>query len=119
RSCFFPAGDGIRDFHVTGVQTCAFRSEAGARGTTYFRGGVGGANERLSWRLAASRYATDGFSAYATGTEDDGYDNTGLSGRLNLKITDAVSLDLRSVWSSGRADFDAWKIGRASCRDRG
>lgn len=83
-------------------------AEAGARGTTYFRGGVGGANERLSWRLAASRYSTDGFSAYATGTEDDGYDNTGLSGRLNLKITDAVSLDLRSVWSSGRADFDAW-----------
>lgn len=83
-------------------------AEAGARGTTYFRGGVGGGNERLSWRLAASRYSTDSFSAYATGTEDDGYDNTGLSGRLNLKITDAVSLDLRSVWSSGRADFDAW-----------
>lgn len=83
-------------------------AEAGARGTTYVRGGIGGANERLSWRLAASRYATDGFSAYATGTEDDGYANTGLSGRLNLKLTDAVSLDLRSVWSSGRADFDAW-----------
>nr|WP_303682732.1 TonB-dependent receptor [Brevundimonas naejangsanensis] len=97
---------------VTTEPTDAFQggldAEAGARGTTYFRGGVGGANERLSWRLAASRYATDGFSAYATGTEDDGYDNTGLSGRLNLKITDAVSLDLRSVWSSGRADFDAW-----------
>ena len=83
-------------------------AEAGARGTTYFRGGIGGANDRLSWRLAASRYSTDGFSAYATGTEDDGYTNTGLSGRLNLKITDAVSLDLRSVWSNGRADFDAW-----------
>ncbi|WP_278069098.1 TonB-dependent receptor plug domain-containing protein [Brevundimonas sanguinis] len=97
---------------VTTEPTEAFQggldAEAGARGTTYFRGGVSGANERLSWRLAASRYATDGFSAYATGTEDDGYDNTGLSGRLNLKITDAVSLDLRSVWSSGRADFDAW-----------
>lgn len=83
-------------------------AEAGARGTTYFRGGVGGANERLSWRLAASRYDTDGFSAFAKGTEDDGYTNTGLSGRLNLKVTDAVSLDLRSVWSSGRNDFDAF-----------
>ena len=83
-------------------------AEAGARGTTYFRGGVGGANERLSWRLAASRYDTDGFSAFAEGTEDDGYTNTGLSGRLNVKVTDAVSLDLRSVWSSGRNDFDAF-----------
>jgi len=27
---------------------------------------------------------------------------------LNLKITDAVSVDLRSVWSSGRVDLDAW-----------
>ncbi|WP_436358003.1 TonB-dependent receptor plug domain-containing protein [Brevundimonas sp. CEF1] len=83
-------------------------AEAGARGTTYFRGGIGGANDRLSWRLAASRYDTDGFSAFAKGTEDDGYTNTGLSGRLNLKITDAVSLDLRSVWSSGQNDFDAF-----------
>ena len=83
-------------------------AEAGARGTTYFRGGVGGANDRLSWRLAASRYDTDGFSAFAKGTEDDGYTNTGLSGRLNLKITDAVSLDLRSVWSNGQNDFDAF-----------
>ncbi len=83
-------------------------AEVGARGTTYFRGGVGGANERLSWRLAASRYDTEGFSAFAKGTEDDGYANTGLSGRLNVKVTDAVSLDLRSVWSSGRNDFDAF-----------
>ncbi|OMG59415.1 TonB-dependent siderophore receptor [Brevundimonas sp. ZS04] len=83
-------------------------AEVGARGTTYFRGGVGGANERLSWHLAASRYDTDGFSAFAKGTEDDGYANTGLSGRLNVKVTDAVSLDLRSVWSSGRNDFDAF-----------
>ena len=83
-------------------------AEAGARGTTYFRAGIGGAGERLSWRLAASRYDTDGFSAFAKGTEDDGYTNTGVSGRLNLKITEAVSLDLRSVWSSGRNDFDAF-----------
>lgn len=85
-------------------------AEAGARGTTYFRGGIGGANDRLSWRLAASRYNTDGFSAYAPGTEDDGYSNTGLSGRLNLKITDAVSLDLRSVWSAGRVDIDGFGV---------
>ncbi len=83
-------------------------AEAGARGTTYIRGGIGGAGERVSWRLAASRYDTDGYSSYAAGEEDDGYSNTGLSGRLNVKVTDAVSLDLRSVWSSGRHEFDAY-----------
>nr|WP_312294077.1 TonB-dependent receptor [Brevundimonas diminuta] len=97
---------------VTAEPTAALQgsldAEAGARGTTYFRGGIGGAGERVSWRLAASRYDTDGYSSFAAGKEDDGYSNTGLSGRLNVKVTDAVSLDLRSVWSSGRHEFDAW-----------
>ncbi len=82
--------------------------EAGAYGTSYFRGGIGGAGERVSWRLAGSRYDTDGYSSFAAGKEDDGYTNTGLSGRLNVKVADAVSVDLRSVWSSGRNDFDTY-----------
>lgn len=97
---------------VTAAPTKPFQAsldaEAGARGTAYVRGGVGIANDRLNLRLAASHYETDGFSAYATGTEADGYSNTGLSGRLNLKVTDTISLDLRSVYSDGKNDFDAW-----------
>lgn len=97
---------------VTAEPTEAFQgnlsAEAGSRGTQYFRGGLGGTTDRLSWRLAANRFETDGFSAYATGTEDDGYENTNLSGRLNLKLTDAASLDLRTVWSDGQNDFDAF-----------
>ena len=85
-----------------------FSAEAGSFGTTYFRGGIGGASDRLSWRLAANRYDTDGFSAYATGTEDDGYENTSLSGRLNYKLSDSASLDLRAVYSDGTNDFDAF-----------
>ncbi|WP_409020102.1 TonB-dependent receptor plug domain-containing protein [Brevundimonas vesicularis] len=85
-----------------------FSAEAGSFGTTYFRGGIGGVNDRLSWRLAANRYDTDGFSAYATGTEDDGYENTSLSGRLNYKLSDAASIDLRAVYSDGTNDFDAF-----------
>jgi vitamin B12 transporter len=83
-------------------------AEAGSRGTSYLRGGVGGASERLNWRLAASHYQTDGFSTFVRGTEKDGYENTGLSGRLNIRLTDNVSLDLRSVYSSGRTDIDGF-----------
>ena len=83
-------------------------AEAGSRGTHYLRGGVGGANERIVWRVAASHYQTDGFSTYALGSEDDGYENIGLSGRLNLKLTENVSLDLRSVYSNGEADIDGF-----------
>ena len=83
-------------------------AEAGARGTHYLRGGVGGVTERLDWRVSASHYQTDGFSTFAGGAEDDGYENTGLSGRLSIKVTDDVSIDLRSVWSNGRADIDGF-----------
>ena len=83
-------------------------AEAGARGTRYIRGGVGGASERLTWRLGAGRYDTDGLSAFAGASEKDGFGSTSLSGRLNLKLTEALSLDLRSVWSDSESDFDAW-----------
>ena len=83
-------------------------AEAGSRGTTYLRGGVGGASERATWRLAASHYDTDGFSAYARGTEDDGYENFGLSGRANVRVVDGVSVDLRAVYSDGTVDIDGF-----------
>ena len=83
-------------------------AEAGSRGTRYVRGGVGGASERLTWRLAAGRYDTDGLSAFAGAPEKDGFGSTSLSGRVNVKLTQALSLDLRSVWSDSESQFDAW-----------
>lgn len=83
-------------------------AEAGSRGTSYLRGAVGGAGEGATWRLAVSRYNTDGFSTYARGTEDDGYENFGLSGRANIRIVENVSLDLRAVYSNGTVDIDGF-----------
>lgn len=83
-------------------------AEGGSRGTTYMRGGVGGASERATWRVAASHYRTDGFSAFARGTEDDGYENFGLSGRANVRIAGGVSADLRAVYSDGKVDIDGF-----------
>lgn len=97
---------------VTAEPTRPFQAsldaEAGSRGTTYLRGSVGGASERATWRLAASRYQTDGFSAFARGTEDDGYENLGLSGRANIGIVEGVSVDLRAVYSDGTVDVDGF-----------
>lgn len=83
-------------------------AEAGSRGTRYVRGGVGGATEALSWRLAAGRYDTDGLSAFADQPEKDGFEATNLSGRVNLKLNRALSLDLRGLWSDSTGEFDAW-----------
>lgn len=99
---------------ITAEPTEAFEAgldaEAGSRGTTYLRGGIGGVTERLIWRLAGGYYETDGFSAYRYGTENDGYENGSLSGRARVRLTDAVSMDLRAVYSDGRAEFDGWGV---------
>jgi len=83
-------------------------AEVGSRGTRYLRAGVGGVTDRATWRLAASHYETDGFSTYAGGTEADGYDNFGLSGRANIRLIEGVSLDLRAVYSDGKAGIDGF-----------
>ena len=97
---------------VTARPTAPFAAtldaEAGSRGTQYLRGGIGGAGERLIWRLAVSHFETDGFSTAAVGTEDDGYENTGLSGRADIKLTEDVSIDLRAVYSDGTTDIDGF-----------
>ncbi len=97
---------------VTAEPTRPFQAnlsaEAGSRGTTYLRGAVGGANERATWRLSASHYNTDGFSTYAAGTENDGYENFGLSGRANIRVVEGVSVDLRAVYSDGEVGIDGF-----------
>ncbi len=97
---------------VTAEPTKAFESnasvEGGARDTAYVRAGAGGVTERVTWRLAGSYYTTDGFSASALGTEKDGYQNSGVSGRVRVALTDTVSAEVRSVYSSGKFDFDGF-----------
>ncbi|WP_397399648.1 TonB-dependent receptor plug domain-containing protein [Phenylobacterium sp.] len=92
-------------------------AEGGSRGTTYLRGGIGGASERATWRLAASHYRTDGFSTFARGTEGDGYENLGLSGRANVRIVHGVSVDLRAVYSDGKVDIDGFPPPRFAFSD--
>jgi len=98
---------------VTAEPTSPFegsaQAEGGSDGTAYVRAAVGGAQERLVWRLAAGRYVTDGeTSAYAKGAEKDGYRNTQVSGRGRVMLSDQVSLDLRGLYSEGRNDFDGF-----------
>lgn len=99
---------------VTADPTVPFASsvdvEAGARKTGYLRAGAGGAGERVTWRLAGGYYTTDGFSSYKPGKEKDGYQNTGLSGRLRVALSDNVSAEVRSVYSKGKNDFDGFNV---------
>jgi vitamin B12 transporter len=97
---------------VTTVPTEPFQASLDAEGgdlsTAYVRGGVGGAGERLVWRLGAGYYTTDGVSAAAVGAEDDGFQHTSLNGRLGVQVTDNLSLDLRAIYSYGRVQVDGY-----------
>ncbi|MDO9430934.1 MAG: TonB-dependent receptor, partial [Phenylobacterium sp.] len=83
-------------------------AEGGSMGTGYLRAAAGGKTDRVTWRLAGGRYETDGVSSYRLGKEKDGYENTGFSGRAVVRATDAVSIDLRGVYSKGKNNFDGF-----------
>ena len=42
------------------------------------------------------------------GKEADGYQNTGLSGRVRVALAENVSAEVRSVYSRGKNDFDGF-----------
>jgi len=88
--------------------TSSVEAEGGARKTGYLRAAAGGASDKITWRVAGGYYTTDGFSAYKVGKEKDGYQNTGLSGRVRVALTENVSAEVRSVYSKGKNDFDAF-----------
>ena len=84
------------------------QAEAGTNNSYYVRGAAGGISDHLVWRLSASRDETDGVSSYAKGAEDDGHRVTAFSGRARVIASEALSLDLRAVYTKSRNDFDGF-----------
>jgi vitamin B12 transporter len=85
--------------------------EGGSRETLGVAARVEAGNERLSWRIGGNYLTTDGISSFDEdlgGKEHDGYRSIGWNARGVLKITDNISLDLRSTGSRNRADFDGF-----------
>src|SRR5690606_40849780 len=93
---FFQAEDGIRDFHVTGVQTCALP-------ISIFKIGLGG--------YGTHEYVTEVF-------EDIFYDFN--NGKLTLDQPGNDMVISAEVHNMAKTTImgQVWKIGRASCRER-
>ncbi len=84
------------------------QAEVGTQNSSYVRGAAGGISDHLVWRLSASHDQTDGVSAVAGGAEDDGHRVTAVSGRARVIASEALSLDLRAVYTQSRNDFDGF-----------
>jgi len=97
---------------ITAEPTRAFEAsadaEGGSRATGYGRLGAGGATERFSWRLAGAYYLTDGISTFDGGAEKDGYQNSGLNGRVHVDVTEATSVDLRGFYLHSHVQLDGF-----------
>ena len=97
---------------ITTEPTQAFEvsadAEGGSRSTGYGRLGVGGDSEYVNWRLAGAYYVTDGISTFVGGTEKDGYQNSGLNGRVRVNVNEAISIDLRGFYLHSHVQLDGF-----------
>lgn len=91
-----------------GLQANA-RGEYGYRDTGQLVASVSGSTGIVSGSLGASYYRTDGISASDErngATEQDGFENLTLNGKIRVAFSDAISLDLRGFYTDGETEFD-------------
>jgi vitamin B12 transporter len=81
-------------------------AEYGSNNTAQARANIAGTSGIFSGSVGAGYYRTDGISALSAGTEKDGYKNFAANGKLKVKFSDALSLDLRGYYNKGRVEFD-------------
>ena len=101
---------------VVNVITAAPRDGFQARGnveygsfdSVFANAGVSGRAGIVSGALTAGYLKTDGISAKAGGTEADGYRQYGATGRINVAVSDAISLDLRGYYANSRVAIDGF-----------
>lgn len=83
-------------------------AEAGSHNHRRLRLGLDGTAGRFDYDLTASDWKTDGVSAAASGTEDDPYENSSLSGRLGLDLAGGGRLDLTLRGFRGDVSIDGF-----------
>lgn len=92
--------------------------EGGSYGTykpsLTFSGGDG----KVYYRLTASHYYSDGFSAAKEGTERDGYKDSSISGRFGFTPSERFRFELSSRYYYDRTDLDGFDfIGKKAIDD--
>ncbi|MDG5747217.1 TonB-dependent receptor [Qipengyuania sp. XHP0207] len=99
---------GVVDVSTRGERGLSGNIEYGSRDTLYASavGGIDG--DRYFVGLTGAFYTTDGFSAAASGSEPDGFEQLALGGSAFLDITDNLELFAHANWSEGTLDIDGF-----------
>ncbi len=67
-----------------------------------------GSEKRVDYSFSASRFDSKGFSKAEAGSERDGYENTSLSSRIGLHLTETALVDWSVRYSDAKVDVDGF-----------
>ena len=102
----------------TGKPSADFSAEGGSYGTWKLLGNTSGSHDALRWSASASHLKSAGFSAADNrlgNSEDDGYQNTAISARAGLLVSDNLDLDAAVRFLHSDTDLD--NCGGRNCDD--
>ena len=98
---FSKAGESAKNVSVS--------SEGGSFDTYNLTGNISGSLDKLGYALSAERFKTNGISSAGEsfgGIEDDGYENTGLSSRLDYSLNQLLRFNLTGRFTDSKSDLD-------------
>jgi vitamin B12 transporter len=80
--------------------------EYGSHNTYKTAGSVSGGSDAYDYRLSASYYDTDGISVAKDGSEDDGYQNITVSGKLGAMLKENLTVEVTGKYWDDENDLD-------------
>lgn len=87
------------------------RAEYGSRETAELVGNVSGKFGPVSASIGGTYFTTDGFSTFNEdrgGTEADGFESVGVNGKVDVALSDDVTLDFRAFYVDGETEIDGF-----------
>ena len=87
------------------------RAEYGERDSAELTGNISGRFGPVAASFGTTYVRTDGISAFSEargGTEPDGFESLGFNGKVDIAITDNVSLDFRGFYADSDTDIDGF-----------
>ncbi len=85
------------------------RAEYGYKNSKQLVGQIGGTLGKVSASLGGGYFDDDGISAFAGGSERDGYRQYAANGRVGIALSETVSLDFRGYYANSRTQYDGFQ----------
>ncbi|MEO9131840.1 MAG: TonB-dependent receptor [Sphingomonas sp.] len=83
-------------------------AEYGSHDSVVANAAISGGTGPVTAALTGGYIRTDGISAYAKGSEPDGYEQYGATGNVGIAFTDEIGLDLRAYYAHSHVDLDGF-----------